>query len=152
MDISPYLSSLSREYRIEKLPIPDEIRREFPAAQSYRIKRRGLFHAPIFLTFFDLFYLPEHEHRMREAISRLPLHLPHAWQTKRVLVLCSYNGMVDLSGDDLRSFTTDALINYLLLWRENGRWLGSETFAGDYRDDPGRVLRLLRETEAQMQA
>ena len=150
MDISPYLSAMSGIYRIKKLPIPENIRSEFPAAQVFQIKRRGLFHEPLFLAFFDLFYLPENEHRMRQAISRLPLPPSHFWQTKKVLVLCSYNGMIDLSGDDLRSFTADALINYLLLERENGRWLGRDTFYEGSGDEPGRVLALLRRIQAEL--
>lgn len=143
MDISPYLSALSKVYRLKKLPEQDGCR-------IWQVRKRGIRRGtPFFLAFFDLFYLPENEHKMREALSHMPLPPLKPWQTPKILVLCSYNGMVDLTQDDLRSFTKEALINYLLLWRDRGIWMGADTFYRGDSDEPRQVRLLLTAVTAQ---
>lgn len=144
MDISPYLAALGRCYRLKKL---DEV----PHLRLWEARKRGLFGREIFfLGYSDLFYLPENEHILRGAVAKAHLPIRHPWQTRKVLVLCSYNGMQDLRGDDLRSFTENALINYLLLQRQEGIWIGEDTFFRGGSSLPRQVREMLQGVTAQL--
>lgn len=142
MDVTPYLSALSRYYHLKKVQERDGMR-------VWQMQKKGrLFQSSLFLACTDLFYLPENEYRMREALSHMALPVRFRWQTPCIIVLCSYNGMIDLSRDDLRSFTDRALINYLLLERESGIWIGEDTFYRGGAPIPREVRRILQTASA----
>ncbi len=139
MDFSPYLSAISSFYRLTPLGgtgKENDLKR-------YLVRRRGILpHAPFVLALADVFYLPENEHKLREAVESFDLTRHFRHRTPCVLVLCSYNGMVDLSHDDLRSVTPDTLINYLLIERESGDCLGQDTFFKGGSNDPARIRQI----------
>ncbi len=118
----------------------------------YFVKQKGLFHRSFVLAISPLFYLPENEHAMRRAIEGSKLGAYFGHHAPCVLVVCSYNGMIDLSGDDLRSVAGNALINYLLLWREEMVWLGQDTFYAGGDDTPRRVRELFARTDGEGKA